>query len=583
MEQNAVVQKESVENQDGKGPPSSIVLTQTLRLGAISTGQTVARADGQIEMSEPCVSEAILKSMSHEEAMRGAGGQVVMSEPYVPEAISRVMTTGQAMSGAVGEVVMSEPYMPKARARRSLAKKAAEISMEWSYDGFVNLTTAMESGQAKIVPLVANDRLKKSVSVPTETTFSIDVDADQNIQAQVEPATALTPKRQEEEKVCLDPSHNPSASTKAALTGTETFLDQNLRLHDDAATSRMNGEGEGWRQDYVHGQSNNESTYYDLIPARSATEELSRSSANPTVFSSLATISQSPTALNSSDADKRPRDTELDIIQELSEIKSMLVSMSSRSTSELELTKSMLVEKLSAELTVARTSMAAQLTADLESTRKTMTEQLSAELKTAWISMSNQFSAVFGATRATMITQFSARLEASLAGFGTTCFAELKSREESMRNELLAAVEAKHVAMKDQLSAELEATRETMSEQLATELEATEASMSKNISAGLAVVPESVSNQVSAGIEETLANMSEQLSTEFETALEDMGDSVSEEIVSVQAYVDGVHLRMAEIERSIRGLWKTMAAERVDPWRALQDANYIHGKRPRRD
>lgn len=613
LEHNVVVQEGGFENQVCKDLPSSLVLAETLRLGAISTEQTVTRVDGQIAMSEPCVSEAILKSRSHEVAMRGAGSQVVMSTPYVlegipravlsekaeegtscnvlmngpfvPEAISNVMTTEQAMDGTVGHVVMSEPCMPKARARKSLTKRAADISMKRSYDGFVNLTTTMESGQAKIVPLVTNARLKSSVSAPAETNSSIDVPADQNIKAQVEPATALTLKRQEDEEVCLNPSHSPSTPTKAAFIGTETLLDQNPRLHDDVATPRMNGDGEGWRQDNVHSKSKKASTYYDLIPARFAREELSRSSASPAVFSSLATINHSPTALNSSnsDADKRPRDTELDIIQELNEIKSMLVSMISRPTSELELTKSTLVEQLCAELTVARTSMAAQLAADLESTRKSMTKQLSAELDTARISMGSQFSAVIGATRTAMITQLSAGLEASLNGFGTKCFAELKAREASMRNELLAEVEANHVAMRDQLSAELEATQEAMSKQLATELEATRVLMGQKISAELSVVPESVSSQVTAGIEGTLASMSEQLSTGFETALKEMGDTVSEAIMSVQASVDGVHLRMGEIERSIRGLWTTMAAERVDPWRALQDANDVHGKRPRRD
>lgn len=419
---------------------------------------------------------------------------------------------------------------------------------------------------------------------PPSLVLATGVVVDQDIKIQVHAGTAPNLKRQDEEEVCQNPSYSPSSPTVAALTGAETLLDQDPRVHDEVATTRMKGNGEGWRQICVHGQSSNTPTYRDLIPARSATEELSGGSASPVVCSPLAPINQSPKPLNSSntDADERPRDTEPNIMQELTEIKSMLASMSRPLNNELELTRSTLFEQLAAELTVVRTSMTAQLTADLESTRKSMTDQLSAEFETARISLSSQFSAGFEATRTAMIRQFSTRLEASLAGFGTKCFAELESRRASLRNEVLAAFEVRHVAMEDQLSADLEAKLETMSKQLVTELKVTWASMSEMISAELAVVPESVSNQVSAGIEEAMTNMSEQLSTGFETALEEMGDTVSEAIASTQASVDGVHLRIGEIERSIRGLWTTMAAERVDPWRALQNANDVHGKRPRR-
>ncbi|KAF9339410.1 hypothetical protein BGZ91_006016 [Linnemannia elongata] len=420
---------------------------------------------------------------------------------------------------------------------------------------------------------------------PPSLVLATGVVVDQDIKIQVHAGTAPNLKRQDEEEVCQNPSYSPSSPTVAALTGAETLLDQDPRVHDEVATTRMKGNGKGWRQNCVHGQSSNEPTYRDLIPARSATEELSGGSASPFVCSPLAPISQSPKPLNSSntDADERPRDTEPNIMQELREIKSMLASMSRRPTNELELTRSTQFEQLAAELTAARTSMTAQLTADLESTRKSMTEQLSGEFETARISLSSQFSAGFEATRTTMIRQFSTRLEASLAGFGTKCFAELELRRASLWNEVLAAFEVRHVAMEDQLSAELEAKLETMSKQLVTELKVTWSSISEMISAELVEVPESVSNQVSAGIEEAMTNMSEQLSKGFETALEEMGDTVSEAIASTQASVDGVHLRIGEIERSIRGLWTTMAAERVDPWRALQNANDVHGKRPRRD
>jgi hypothetical protein len=135
----------------------------------------------------------------------------------------------------------------------------------------------------------------------------------------------------------------------------------------------------------------------------------------------------------------------------------------------------------------------------------------------------------------------------------------------------LTEVKAKRTVMKVQLSAELEATRGMLRSQLITE--AVRTLMGEKISGELAVVVlVSMSDPVSAMIGEALTDVSGQLQAGFETALEAMSNTISEAIVSTQAPVDGVHLRMAEIEWSIRSLWSTMAAERVNPRQGPQEA-----------
>lgn len=135
---------------------------------------------------------------------------------------------------------------------------------------------------------------------------------------------------------------------------------------------------------------------------------------------------------------------------------------------------------------------------------------------------------------------------------------EHKSPLSKLSDQFSPVIEATLTTMSNRFLAELKATRATMMSQLAEELEVTRTAMKSQLATEFETAREDMRSQLSEELEETRMSINNQLSEEF---------------VTTQASVDGVHLRMAEIERSIRGLWTTMAAERVNPRRSLLHAN----------
>jgi hypothetical protein len=133
----------------------------------------------------------------------------------------------------------------------------------------------------------------------------------------------------------------------------------------------------------------------------------------------------------------------------------------------------------------------------------------------------------------------------------------------------------------DQFSAVFEATLTTMSNRFFAELEATRAKMTSQLAKELEVTRTAMKSQLATEFETARADMRSQLSEELEELRMSINNQLSEELVATQTSVDSVHLRMAEIERSIRGLWATMAAERVNPRRSLLHANDSCGSRSR--
>ncbi|KAF8944628.1 hypothetical protein BGZ47_003998 [Haplosporangium gracile] len=144
-----------------------------------------------------------------------------------------------------------------------------------------------------------------------------------------------------------------------------------------------------------------------------------------------------------------------------------------------------------------------------------------------------------GQTKSPMLTQsdhFAAAFEMTLTTMSSRFFTELETIRTTMMNKLAEEIEVARIAMKSQLATEFEAAR---------------------------------------------VDMRNQLSEEFEETRTSMNNQFSEEFAATQASVEGIHLRTAEIERSIRGLWTTMAAERVNPMSSLRHANDDYGSRSR--
>ncbi|KAG0283196.1 hypothetical protein BGZ96_012427 [Linnemannia gamsii] len=135
--------------------------------------------------------------------------------------------------------------------------------------------------------------------------------------------------------------------------------------------------------------------------------------------------------------------------------------------------------------------------------------------------------------------------------------------------------------LSDQFSVVIEATLTTMSDQFVAELKATRATMMSQLAKELEVTRTAMKSQLATEFETARADMRNQLFEELEETRMSMNNQLLEGFVATQTSVDGVHLRMAEIERSIRGLWATMAAERANPRRSLLHANDNRGSRSR--